>query len=792
MNGRLISLLIIPLFFSTSTHTFASSQRIMGNDPSSSFDDSQVLWYTQPAKEWIEALPIGNGRFGAMVFGDPTNERIQLNEDSLWPAENGWGLAEGTPEDLERVRQLLIGGNHVQADSLFVEKFLNKSVTRSHQTMGDLFIDFEIDNFGNYKRWLDLEKAVVQSQYTVNGNIVNQRAIASKPNDGIFIEYTTSSENGFSGTITMSRPEDHGHPTATTFTENETLVMQGEITQYGGQFKGKEDPITHGVKFDTRLTVKHTGGEVIFHENAIELKNVQQVTLYLVGNTDFYSKEYQQKSKSQLSEVSNYSFDEILETHIKDYRKLFNRVEFSIDHKKKNQPTDVRLQNVMDGEADPALEVMLFNYGRYLLISSSRPGTNPANLQGIWNEHIEAPWNADYHLNINLQMNYWPANVTNLDELNEPLFDFTDKLVENGKASARTNYGAGGSFLPHATDLWAPAWLRSTTAYWGASFGAGGWMMQHYWQHYLFTQDKDFLREQAFPAMQEVAKFYSDWLIVDPRDGTLVSAPSSSPENRFITEDGEPAALCLGSAKDQQVIKELFTNYLSTAEILGVENEWIDTISEQIKNLRPGIRLASDGRILEWDREYEEFEPGHRHMSHLYAFHPGNQITYQRTSGLVKAAKKTMQYRMDHGGGHTGWSRAWLINLQARFLDGNLAHNNILLLLQKSMAPNLFDLHPPFQIDGNFGLTAGIAEMLLQSHEENMIRILPALPDVWKSGSITGLKARGNITIDIEWKDNQVTNLAMSSPVQQSVNVLVNDQSRIIELAPEETTQVIE
>ncbi len=315
-------------------------------------------------------------------------------------------------------------------------------------------------------------------------------------------------------------------------------------------------------------------------------------------------------------------------------------------------------------------------------------------------------------------------------------------------------------------------------------------MMQHYWQHYLFTQDENFLRERAFPAIQEVAKFYSDWLIEDPRDGKLISAPSSSPENRFINENGEPVALTLGSAKDQQVIHEVFTNYLKAAEILDIENEWTQKINGQIEQLRSGIQLGSDGRILEWDREYEEFEPGHRHMSHLYAFHPGNQITHQKTPELVDAAKKTMQYRMDHGGGHTGWSRAWLINLQARFLDGNLAHDNIMLLLQKSMAPNMFDLHPPFQIDGNFGLTAGIAEMLLQSHEEDLIRILPALPDAWSSGSVSGLKARGNITVDIKWRNGKATDVILTSPIEQAIDVYVNEQRKEISLNPGHRTRI--
>lgn len=781
-------LLLFLGFFFTCNIVFAVDVQ---REQSSEFYDSHVLWYEQPAEEWIEALPIGNGRFGAMVFGNPTNERIQLNEDSLWPADDNWGLADGGPEDLEKVRQLLLDGKNVKADSLFVDKFLNKNIVRSHQTMGDLFIDFEIDSSSSYRRWLNLETAVVESEFTVDGNSVSQRAIASHPHDGIFIEYSTSSEYGLSATISMSRPDDHGHQTATTFVENETLVMQGEVTQYGGEFKGEDRPITHGVKFDTRLKVRHTGGEIIYHEDSIELDNVQDLTIYLVSKSDFYSDNFQQDSRVHLNEVSEISFDDLLEAHIEDYQELYKRVDLSIDHEQKTQPTDVRLQQVVNGADDIGLEEMLFNYGRYLLISSSRKGTNPANLQGIWNRHIQAPWNADYHLNINLQMNYWPANVTNLDELNMPLFDFLDKLIENGKQTARENYGASGSFLPHATDLWAPAWLRSTTAYWGASFGAGGWMMQHYWQHFLFTQDETFLRERAFPAMQEVAKFYSDWLIEDPRDGKLISAPSSSPENRFFHENGEPVALTLGSAKDQQVIHEVFRNYLHAAEILNIENEWTHKISEQIEQLRSGIQVGSDGRILEWDREYEEFEPGHRHMSHLYAFHPGNQITYQKTPEMVEAAKQTMQYRMEHGGGHTGWSRAWLINLQARFLDGNLAHNNIMLLLQKSMAPNMFDLHPPFQIDGNFGLTAGIAEMLLQSHEEDLIRILPALPGAWLSGSISGLKARGNITVDIGWHNGKAINVVLRSPVEQTVDVIVNDKKIQAQLIPGENLQLL-
>lgn len=745
------------------------------------------MWYAQPAKDWMQALPIGNGRLGAMVYGNPNKEQIQLNEDSLWPGENGWGLAEGTPEDLKSVRELLIAGENKKADALFVDKFLTKSISRSHQTLGDLWIDFGNAEYTNYKRGLDFDNAEINTSYKVNGSSIKQSVIASYPDDVLAIKYTTDSKEGFSASISMDRPLDEGHETAKSFIENNQLVMQGEITQYEGQFKGKKDPITSGVKFDTRIKINANGGKVEYSKNSIELKNVKNFTIFLVVNTSYYHENYIEKSKQQLKNVSSKLYKDVYAAHTADFNSLYAKMQLNLKGGESTLPTDARLEQVKNGAVDIGLEEVLFDYGRYLLISSSRKGSLPANLQGLWNKDILAPWNADYHLNINLQMNHWLANVTNLDELNDPMFNFIDELIENGKIAAKVNYDCEGSFIPHATDIWATSFLRSSTAYWGASFGAGGWMMQHYWNHYHFTQDQDFLKNQAFPAMQEIAKFYSDWVIVHPETGKLVSAPSSSPENSFKNEKRDTVALCLGSAKDQQVIHELFTNYLQAASILNIENEWTKTIKDQLPKLRSGIQIGSDGRLLEWDKEYEEVEPGHRHMSHLYAFHPGNQITQSKTPELVDAVRKSINYRVENGGGHTGWSRAWLINLQARLLDAELAHENIQLLLQKSMALNLFDEHPPFQIDGNFGYTAGVAEMLIQSHEKGIIRILPALPMAWKAGKAMGLKARGNIEVDMEWEKNQLVSAALTAQEDQAIKLIYSGKTKEILLKKGET-----
>lgn len=749
-----------------------------------------ILWYKQPAKNWNEALPLGNGKLGVMVFGNTTTERIQLNDDSMWPADSeDWNEPEGNKNDLKEIRALLFAGKNEEADKLLLNKFSRKRIIRSHQTMGDLWIDFNHQNISDYKRELNINTATTTTSYKSSGSLITEQVFVSHPHKAILIKLTSEAPEGLNAKLRLSRPKDKGFETAKTLTTDKNLLLiQGEVTQRGGKFNSEPTPILDGVKFESCLKVNNKGGEVQRGEDYLELKNVKEATIYIVSNSSYYFESYHEQNKLDMKAIASKSFDALKKEHIEDYQKLYSRLDFQLTSTDFDSiPTNVRLERIKNGAVDLGFESLLYQYGRYLLIASSREGTNPANLQGLWNEHLEAPWNADYHLNINLQMNYWLADMTNLGELNSPLFDYIDKLIENGKVTASKNFGCRGTFLPHASDLWAATWMRAPTAYWGGSVGAGGWMMQHYWQHYEFTQDEIFLKERAFPAIQEVAKFYSDWIIEDPRDGTLVSAPSTSPENRFINEEGNPVATCLGSAMDQQILYEVFDNYIKACDILNIRNDFVEKIKQQQAQLRPGFVIGDDGRILEWDRSYKELEPGHRHMSHLYGFHPGNNVSKDKDPEIFEAVKKTLDFRLANGGAGTGWSRAWLINCSARLLDGEMAYEHIQLLLKKSMANNLFDLHPPFQIDGNFGYTAGVSEMLLQSHEENIIRILPALPKRWENGHIKGLKARGGLTVDIHWSNSQLDKAIISAEKNNIFNIYYQDQVVQIGLQKGET-----
>lgn len=733
-----------------------------------------MLWYAQPADKWMQALPVGNGRLGAMVFGDPQHERIQLNEDSMWPGGPDWGDFRGSPEDLDLIKTLLDQGKTHEVDSLIVEKFSYKTIVKSHQTMGDLYIDFHEDKtIENYSRSLSLDDALVQVNYSSGGNTYTQKVFTSKPDDALVIELTTTNSSGMDFSLKMDRPKDKGRPTVITNNPSgNEISMKGIVTQFGGKRNSKPFPLDYGVKFESRLKVKNESGSVTADKGQLVLKDVMKATIYLVGNTSFYhGEDYEAKNLETLEKASNKPFKDLLVAHKEDYQNLYGRMHFDLGGKALDSlPTDVRLQRIKDGSDDPDLAAKLFQYGRYLLISSSRPGTNPANLQGIWNEHIEAPWNADYHLNINLQMNYWPAEVANLSELHQPFFRYLDRVLERGKNTAKHQYGIErGTMAHHASDLWAPSFMRAERAYWGSWIHGGGWCAQHYWEHFRFTQEKEFLRDRAYPTLKSIAEFYLDWLVWDEQSGSWVSAPETSPENSYLTKEGKSAAVSFGSAMGHQIIAEVFDNVLEAAEVLNIKDEFTQEVHKKREKLFPGVVVGDDGRLLEWNEPYEEPEKGHRHMSHLYALHPGDAIT-MANGAAFSAAQKTIDYRLQHGGAGTGWSRAWMINMNARLLDAKSAEENIRKFLQISIADNLFDEHPPFQIDGNFGYTAGVAELLLQSHE-NFIRILPTLPENWSNGSIKGLKARGNIEMDIDWENGKLVRLKLMAKEDTTIKL---------------------
>ena len=751
---------------------------------------NNTLWYAQPASKWMQALPVGNGRLGAMVFGDPQKERIQLNEDSMWSGGPDWGDSKGTPEDLKKIRELIKNGKEHKADKLIVEKFSYKSVKRSHQTMGDLFINFQKDKkIENYKRSLDMDKALVEVSYTSEGNNYSERVFSSAVDDVLVIELSTSAKDGLNFNLQLSRPKDKEHATVSISNPvNNEISMIGMATQYGGLKYSKPFPIDYGVKFETLLKVKNNSGTVTSKNGELVLRGVKKATIFIVGNTSFYHKDFKQKNKETLALLKNMSFESLLKRHITDYQKLYKRVDFDLGgHALDAFAIDVRLKKIRAGENDPDMIAKLFQYGRYLLISSSRPGTNPANLQGIWNKDIEAPWNADYHLNINLQMNYWPAEVTNLSELHEPFFDLLDRVEKRGEITAKKQYGIDrGAVIHHATDLWAPAWMRAEQPFWGAWIHGGGWTAQHYWEHFQYTQNKEFLKERAYPFMRSIAEFYLDWLVWDDKTQTWVSSPETSPENSYIADDKRKAAVSFGSAMGHQIIAEVFDNVVSASKVLGYNDDFINEVKRKREKLHPGIIIGNDGRILEWNKPYNEPEKGHRHMSHLYALHPSNQITIDKNPDAFEAAKKTIAYRLKYGGAKTGWSRVWMINLNARLFQNKKAEENIRKFLQISVADNMFDMHPPFQIDGNFGFTAGIAELLLQSHE-GFIRILPTLPPNWENGKISGLKARGNIEVSIEWKDGRLVKLGLTSKEDQTKKIVYNGIDTSINLKANKT-----
>ena len=776
---------------------------IATNVQAASIQPPLKLWYDQPARYFEEALVLGNGQQGATVFGGIATDKIYLNDLTLWSGEPvDANMNPQAYKNLPAVRKALQEKNYKKAGELI--KKLQGKFSESYAPLGTLFLEMNDDPYiTDYYRELDIDQAIAKVKTTSNNNVIEREYLVSNP-DKIFAIHLTSKKAGALGfTVYFQSLLQHS-----TVNNNNTIQINGiapvkadpnyvQKTRNAIVFDKKR-----GTRFSANIQIQSTSGALTKTDSSLTLAGATEATIYVSMATSFngFDKDPATKglnnsamAETQLNHAKQTGWPSIKKQHIKDYQTFFKRVELKLADKELiNLPTDERLKKYAKGDADPYLETLYFQYGRYLLISSSRTPGVPANLQGLWNSYLQPPWSSNYTININAEENYWLAENTNLSEMHLPFLQFVSNLATTGKITAKTFYNMPGWVAHHNSDIWAmsnpvgnfgngdPVWANWTMG--------GTWASTHLWEHYLFTQDQNFLEQKAYPLMRGAAEFCLAWLVTDS-SGHLITSPSTSPENTFKTPTGFVGATFFGGTADLAMIRELFLDVIAAQKILKNDNEFATKINTALNNLHP-YQVGKAGNLQEWYYDWEDSDPKHRHQSHLYGLYPGTHVTVDKTPEIAAAAKKTLEVKGDET---TGWSKGWRINLWARLKDGDHAYKMYRELLKYvppdetkenytnagGTYPNLLDAHPPFQIDGNFGGAASVAEMLVQSNDE-LITLLPALPKAWATGAVKGLKARGNYEIEMSWADGQVTNLKIKSSTEPSAKVWMNGKIQIV------------